>query len=140
MSSESEEAKVQVLPLHNPSRVWKQVQQREQPVASQFRTVPGPYNTTPLASPASQFLDFLSDDVVGTFCTATNKYARLLYDNERRRKSRQRMWEDVGLQEMRAFLGVVFLMGIEHQALLVDKGDDSTHQGSLNYFRESVFS
>lgn len=111
-SHASEEEKYEILPLRITTRTWDRVHQRPVPEASQFQTVPGLFDQQRYSSPGRVFLDFLSNDVVTTFCAATNRYAGLLYDNEKRRRSRMRIWTDVGPDEMRAFLGVIFLMGI----------------------------
>ena len=69
--------------------------------------------------PIDYFALFINDDLLNCFVTETNRYADDFIDStDLRRNSRANDWKDTDLNEMKQFLGLLFLMGIIHKPSL----------------------
>ena len=90
------------------STVWK----REEPqcYAQAYTQTPGPTSTdvTDESTPAELFCHFFSDEVWDLMKVETNRYASTYIDSN----PSSRAWSDTTVEELKAFVGLLILMGI----------------------------
>lgn len=101
----------------DPESSWDEVNEDEDPGYQhnfQFAELDGPKHCPPPGSEPIEYLNlFITINLLGTFVRETNRYARnYLARNVVSPKSRLKDWKDVTLSEMKAFLSIVFNMGL----------------------------
>jgi hypothetical protein len=88
-----------------------------------FDNQPGPNHSVVSEDPVD-FIDiFISDEVIDLLVLETNRYAEDSIQKQRdagrqKRRSRSLKWKPVDAEEMRRFLGLMFLTGMIHKPTL----------------------
>ena len=94
--------------LHEIGSVWK----KEEPTSytMPYTRTPGPTSpdVTSQSTPGDLFCHFFSDEVWDLIMVETNRYANSFIDNN----PSTRAWTDTTVEELKAFVGLLILMGI----------------------------
>lgn len=126
-----------------PAMQWREVTNNDPGPTRQHRFTPthdpGPRNVNNFQGPADFFFALMTDDILQYLVDETNQYAaEKIAQGNLKPHSRLGDWQDIDVNEMKVFIGIILNMGII-KASSVDAYWNTKWEFNIPFFRQAMF-